>query len=170
MSDRSAFTADTEARRSWIVSSVEKLSQTLCSESLLGYRRAGYALLAVFVMLEMMLIVGGTPPVDEPWDTNLLLNGGWRIVSGQVPHTDFHNPIGALPYLLVAFGMKVAAPSTSSIAYGSVLLLAILLPWPGTLRRLGSRGLLPSFLLCLPAFSSFRPARRVSGFARRRTP
>jgi hypothetical protein len=111
------------------VSSVETLSQTLCSESALGYRRAGYALLAVFVMLGMMLIVGGAPPVDEPWDTNLLLNGGWRIVSGQVPHTDFHNPIGPLSYLLVAFGMKVAAPSTSSIAYGSVLLLAILLPW-----------------------------------------
>jgi hypothetical protein len=129
MSDRTAFDPDTEARRSWIASSAEKLSQTLCSESFLGYRRAGYALLAVFVMLEMMLIVGGTPPIDEPWDTNLALDGGWRIVSGQVPHTDFHNPIGPLTYLLIAFGMKVAAPSTSSIAYGSALLLAILLPW-----------------------------------------
>jgi hypothetical protein len=129
MSDRSTFTPDIEARRSWIASSAEKLSQALCPESFSGYRRAGYALLAVFVMLEMMLIVGGAPPIDEPWDMNLLLGGGWRIVSGQVPHTDFHNPIGPLTYLLVAFGMKVAAPSTSSIAYGSVLLLAILLPW-----------------------------------------
>lgn len=129
MLDRRAFPLDAEGRRSWSVSSAENLSEMLCSESSLGYRRAGYALLAVFVVLEMMLIVGGAPPVDEPWDTNLLLNGGWRIASGQVPHTDFHNPIGPLSYLLVAFGMKVAAPSASSIAYGSVLLLAILLPW-----------------------------------------
>jgi hypothetical protein len=45
-----------------------------------------------------------------------------------VPHTDFHNAIGPLTYLLVAFGMKIAAPSSSSIVYGSALLLAILLP------------------------------------------
>src|SRR5215467_12890696 len=123
------FDISAEGPHSWITSSAEKLSDTLCSESFLGFRRAGYTLLELFLILEMMLIGGGAPPIDEPWDMVLPLDGGWRIASGQVPHTDFHNPIGPLTYLLVAFGMKVAAPSTSSIAYGSALLLAILLPW-----------------------------------------
>jgi len=129
MPDRAGCAPDAEAHRSWIASSAEKLSQTLCSESILGYRRSGFALLAIFVVLELMLSVLGAPPVAGPWDMMVLLDGGWRIVNGQVPHTDFHNSIGSLTYLLVAFGMKIAAPSTSSITYGSALLLAFLLPW-----------------------------------------
>ncbi len=52
MSDRTAFAPDAEACRSWIASSAEKLAQTICSESFLGYRRSGFALLKVFVLLD----------------------------------------------------------------------------------------------------------------------
>ncbi|HXW13759.1 MAG TPA: hypothetical protein VEN79_04550 [Terriglobia bacterium] len=128
MSDLPAFAPGAEACRSWIATSAEKLSQTMCSESFLGYRRSGFALLAIFILLEIILGMAGAPPVAGPWDTAALLDAGWRIVNGQVPHTDFHNPIGPLAYLLVAFGMKIAAPSTASITYGNVLLLAFLLP------------------------------------------
>ena len=128
MSDSTAFRPRAETWRLWIVASAEKLFQSVCSESVLGYRRSGFTLLVVAVLLGTILIVLGAPPVAGPWDMMVLLDGGWRVVNGQVPHTDFHNPIGPLSYLLVAFGMKVAAPSTASITYGNVLLLALLLP------------------------------------------
>jgi hypothetical protein len=35
-------------------------------------------------------------------DTFIMLDGGYRIMSGQVPHVDFHSPLGALAYLLPA--------------------------------------------------------------------
>ncbi len=57
-----------------------------------------------------------------------LLDGGWRIVNGQIPHTTFHVPVGSLTYLLAAFGMKIVAPSASSLTYGSVLFATLLLP------------------------------------------
>jgi len=128
-----AFAPDAEGGGSWIASTGEKLSQMLCSESLQGYRRSGLILLVAFVLLDAIFAIMGAAPITGPWDVVALLDGGWRIINGQVPHTDFHNPIGPLTYLLVAFGMKIGSPSTSSIAYGSVLLLALLLPWAWTI-------------------------------------
>jgi hypothetical protein len=108
------------------------------SESKRGYRRAGIALLALFLLIAGAFTYLGAPPVAGVWDEMVLLDAGWRIVNGQVQHTDFHVPAGALPHLLVAFGMKVAAASTSSITYGIVLLLALTLPtaWYIAARRL----------------------------------
>lgn len=116
----------------------EKLSQFLCSESPRGYRLAGLFLLILFVPVVAVLVMTGAAPIAGPWDVVSLLDGGWRILNGQAPHTDYHTPIGPLCYLLVAFGMKIASPSTSSIAYGSALLLAFLLPlaWYITSKRL----------------------------------
>jgi hypothetical protein len=126
------------ARRSWLAVSAENLSCAVCSESLRGYRRSGFALLALFVLFGLTLIVLGAPPIAGPWDMSVLLDGAWRMIHGQVPHTDFHNPNGPLTYLLVAFGMKIATPSASSITYGIVLLAAFLLPlaWHIAFRRL----------------------------------
>lgn len=129
MSDLDALAPSAEASLSWVSSSAEKLSQMLCSESSAGYRRAALALVAVFVLLGLALIVVGYPPVTGPWVEMNLLDGAWRIVNGQVPHTDFHTPLGSLTFLVVAFGMKIAAPSAASITYGNLLLLALLIPW-----------------------------------------
>ncbi len=86
-------------------------------------------MLAAFAALAGTLIVLGAPPVGGgPWDTNSVLEAGWRIVSGQVPHTDFHMPLGSLTYLLAAFGMKVAPPSVASITYGNILIASLLIP------------------------------------------
>ena len=104
------------------------LTDALCSQSGRGYRLAGISLLAFFGCVVAILCIWGSGPVAGPWNMAILLDGAWRILHGQVPHTDFHNPIGPVPYLLVAFGMRVAAPSTSSIPYGIALLLVLLLP------------------------------------------
>jgi len=76
-----------------------------------------------------MLYLGASPINDGAWDVVILLNGGWRIVSGQIPYVTFHTPVGPLIYLLVAFGMKVVGPSTAAIPLGTVLLAGCLLPW-----------------------------------------
>jgi hypothetical protein len=39
------------------------------------------------------------------WDVFILLDGGYRIVDGQVPDGDFANPIGPLVYIFVSLGV-----------------------------------------------------------------
>jgi hypothetical protein len=106
-----------------------ELSEVVFSESQAGYRRVRAALLSFFAMLAAVLVIVGAPPAaGGPWDTDVLLNGGWRIVNGQAPHTGFHSPVGPLTYALAAFGMKIAPPGTASITYGSIFLFCLLLP------------------------------------------
>jgi hypothetical protein len=117
------------ASGSRIASAAETLSETMFSESAFGYRRSGIVLLTGFVTLAAIFAIFGAPSLaGGPWDMVCLLDGGWRILSGQVPHAGFHVPVGSLTYLLAAFGMKIVAPSASSLAYGSVLFAALLLP------------------------------------------
>jgi hypothetical protein len=117
---------------------VETLSQTLCSDSSLGYHRSGVALFLLSLTIGATVCVAGAAPITGPWDMAPLLDGGWRILNGQVPHTDFHNPIGALTYLMIAFGMKIGAPSVSAVAFGTVMSLALVAPlaWHIASKRL----------------------------------
>jgi hypothetical protein len=101
----------------------------LRSNSAASYRFHGRLLCAIFLAAAFFLIWQGPAPITGPWDVMALLDGAWRIVSGQVPHTDYHNPIGPLTELAIAFGMKIGVRSTLAIVIGSVLLLAVLLPW-----------------------------------------
>jgi hypothetical protein len=125
-------------RPSRVELTLNRLTALLMAQSAGTYRAFGLALLGIFSVVVILLIALGAPPISGPWDVMALLDGAWRIICGQVPHTDYHNPIGALTYLLVAFGMRVSAPSTSSISYGVALLLALVLPWAWVLtsRRL----------------------------------
>ncbi len=118
----------TRERESLVHSITEKFSKMISSESLIGYRWVGIALLATFASIALLECALGAPPITGPWGVTILLDGAWRIVHGQVPHTDFYNPLGPLTDLLIAFGMKVAPPSTSSITYGIVLFATLLLP------------------------------------------
>jgi hypothetical protein len=59
-------------------------------------------------------------PVDlaaSPHDIPGHLDGGWRIVNGQVPHNDFYSPLGpAVPYL-VGLGMAVSGPNIYAVVF-----------------------------------------------------
>ncbi|MFE3290959.1 hypothetical protein [Rhodococcus sp. NPDC059234] len=69
------------------------------------------------------------PPIVAPWDTLILLDGGYRITEGQAPSTDFSNPIGPLLYGLVAIGMRFQrVPSLAAVTYGSLIFLALAAP------------------------------------------
>lgn len=81
----------------------------------------------------------GPSLVIGPWDVFTLLNGGYRIYEGQSPSTDFSNPIGPLPYGLVAIGMHLEhTPSLRAVTYSQVIFLVIAsaLAWFISSRRL----------------------------------
>ncbi|HZB89146.1 MAG TPA: hypothetical protein VE291_10840, partial [Terracidiphilus sp.] len=58
----------------------------LSSQSAAAYRRAGLALLVLFVAVAVAECVLGAPPMAGPWDAAVLLDGAWRIICGQIPH------------------------------------------------------------------------------------
>jgi hypothetical protein len=68
-------------------------------------------------------------------DQFLLLDGGWRVMQGQHPHTDFYCPLGAFPALLVAFGLWIGGHHVASLIHGSVLLAIVLGGWTLALAR-----------------------------------
>ncbi|HEX6354917.1 hypothetical protein [Actinophytocola sp.] len=79
----------------------------------------------------------GPAPMVAPWDNFILLDGGYRIILGQVPGTDFTNPIGPLAYELVSLGMRVqAVPSLVALTYGDLMFLGVtaflawIVAWP----------------------------------------
>lgn len=81
--------------------------------------------------LAVLLIAIGPTLIMAPWDVFILLDGAWRILSGQSPHTDFHNPIGSMTYFLIAGGMKFSDVSLNGIVYGSVFFLLAAASWGG---------------------------------------
>ena len=91
----------------------------------------------------------GSPLMNGcPWDVPVVLDGAWRILSGQVPHRDFYNFLGDMPFYMTALGMKLGGPCASAIDYGNVVLMAALvLPAFAVARRRTSA--LPALLFCI---------------------
>jgi hypothetical protein len=113
---------------------LDRITEVCSSESPLIYRISGYTLIAVFGLLASDMLLLGAAPITGPWDVMVLLDSGWRVLNGQVPNTDYHNPVGPLQALLISFGLRFGR-STSSICYAMVLLLALLLPWAWWIAR-----------------------------------
>ena len=87
---------------------------------------------AVFVaFLAYLMLAMGPSYIMAPWDVFILLDEAWRILCGQVAHTDFHNPIGPLSYSLTALGMKIGDVSLAGYTYGNVLFLVVVSIWGG---------------------------------------
>jgi hypothetical protein len=116
----------------------QRLAGFVDSESAAGYRRSAVVLAVLVPLLGLALVAAGAPPVAGPWNLMVLLDAGWRIVNGQVPHTDFHTPVGPLTYLLVAAGMKLGGAKTNSVTWGVVLFTVMLAPvaWHIASKRL----------------------------------
>jgi len=102
-----------------------------------------WPLVTLVLVTVLALLAWWTGPVSltAPWDVFILLDGAYRIDLGQVPSTDFENPIGPLVYGLVALGMKVqAVPSLAAVTYGTLGFLAATAPlaWIVARRRLSA--------------------------------
>ena len=86
---------------------------------------SGLSVIAVFSIVLLL----GPGHIQGPWDVFILLEGGWRIFIGQIPHTDFYNPIGPLSYAMIAVGMYIHKPSLAAYVYGNLVFLAIVASW-----------------------------------------
>jgi hypothetical protein len=62
-------------------------------------------------------------PIMAPWDVIVLLDGGYRMAEGQIPSTDFSNPVGPLVYGLISLGMRMHGVSLAAVAWGNVLMV-----------------------------------------------
>ena len=100
-------------------------------------------------ILAYEMLATGPSYIMAPWDVFILLDEAWRILCGQIPHTDFHNPIGPLTYSLVALGMKVSGLSLAGYTFGNVLFLVVISIWGGLIFFTRMR---PSYALLLTLF------------------
>jgi len=70
-----------------------------------------------FICLAML----GTGPINRFGnDSIILLDGGWRLLSGQIPYRDFYLALGPLEYMIMAGGMLLTHGSPQGIAIGDV--------------------------------------------------
>jgi len=82
--------------------------------------------LLTVVSIGGLALWSGPPPMRAPWDVFILLDGGYRIMEGQVPSTDFYSPIGPLVYEIVSLGMRMETqPSLRAVTIGALIFLAI---------------------------------------------
>ena len=117
------------------------LLNLVIDRSKLNWRVWSIITFAVVAALAALVIYNGPSHIVAPWDVFVLLDSGWRIISGQIPHTDFHNPIGPLTYELIALGMRLAGPSLRSIGYGDVIFLFGATTWAWLIARRRLAGL-----------------------------
>ncbi|WP_182084871.1 hypothetical protein [Aureimonas sp. ME7] len=119
-----------------------------------GWRRTALSPLAIglFVLAACAILL--SLPISLPlgpmyWDVVVYIDGGWRVLSGQIPAVDFFAPIGPLGYWLFAAGMKLF-PQAQPVLLAQWMVMPItlgaLLPVLQRVDR-GSRALALALLL-----------------------
>ncbi len=102
---------------------------------------AGLAFAGVVLIAGLLvLLLGYVPPTSHPWSSFILLDAGWRTANGQIPHVDFHSPIGFIYTGLLGALMRLGGTAPRALA---LLPLALLVPyalwaWWVSVRRLAS--------------------------------
>ena len=116
------------------------LLETIVSKLAADSRKSRFIAVAFLAVLTIELAAAiaaaGCPTLNAMvWDVATMLDGGWRLLNGQKPHVDFYSPLGLLPLLIVAGGMKIGSPSASAFAYSQAILLPVLTLWAWALLR-----------------------------------
>ncbi len=57
---------------------------------------------------------------EMTWDFLFNLAGAWHLMSGQVAHVDFHDPVGRLSFGLTALGFRLVGPTPLAFVVGSL--------------------------------------------------
>ena len=102
-------------------------------------RRSHWVTLVVLCALVLYLAVIATlslGPINVFHnDALMLLDDGWRVLNGQVPHRDFFSPLGPLEFWIVAGGMLLAKGSAQGIAIGIAAFGLVIGLWGWLLSR-----------------------------------
>lgn len=75
----------------------------------------GYSVLILVSIYFLIVFWGITYLTASAYDTFVYFDGAWRLAMGQVPHKDFHTPLGALSYLLPYWGLVLNGGFAGSI-------------------------------------------------------
>jgi hypothetical protein len=82
-------------------------------------------------------------------DALILLDDGWRVFNGQVPHRDFYSPLGPLEYGIMGLGMLLSRGGPQAIALGTAIFGFAVGLWGWLLSR---RRMPPLFGLMIAAW------------------
>jgi hypothetical protein len=105
----------------------QQIERFICAEDNRAFIRAWAVLLIVFGIIAGLIFKFGAPAMNgKASDNPIFLDGAWRILNGQVPHRDFNNVFGDLPFYMTALGMKLNRPGMAAIDYGNVVMMAVL--------------------------------------------
>ncbi len=99
----------------------------------------GISLILICGLLVTCAVVIGMPTqTDYPWSASVLLDGGWRMIHGQIPHQDFHTPIGPIYLLVVATAMRIfgSGPDVLGWVASAFFLTATFSGWFVAQRRM----------------------------------
>jgi hypothetical protein len=81
-----------------------------------------WAFLSAALLYFIFLGAVETGPINKyGHDVFLLLDGGWRIVNGQIPYRDFYLSLGPLEFMITAVGMLLTHGNPQGIAIGNVI-------------------------------------------------
>src|SRR5215469_15100100 len=78
--------------------------------------------LVLFASVWLILSPGVIYSRAMTWDLLFVLEGAWRLYTGQVLHIDFHYPIGVLPFLLTVLGFFVIGVKPIAFLVGECFL------------------------------------------------
>jgi hypothetical protein len=128
--------------------------------------------LALLLWCSVPLVIAAWALLSRPvvlsremtWDLLFNMAGAWHVFHGHMPHLDFHDPGGALPFYLTALGFHLIGPRPAAFVVGAVAMMAALssaaffVAWrrlpliPATLFVLFS-----GFLVLMPANAGDQP-------------
>lgn len=79
------------------------------------------AILAMFALAAVTALTGAGHTRLFGHDVFIALDGGWRILNGQRPHVDFGAGLGAVFFMFIATGLKLAHNSVDGVSYASAV-------------------------------------------------
>ena len=90
-----------------------------CEQNARRFRWIELAVLCALVVYLLVIATLSLGPINVFHnDALMLLDDGWRVLNGQVPHRDFFSPLGPLEFWIVAGGMLLAKGGAQGIAIG----------------------------------------------------
>ena len=76
-------------------------------------------IISLLIVFLTAICTGTAPTRKYGHDIFFLLDNGWRVYNGQVPHVDFTSAWGPVTFLIIGFGMLLTNGSVESVGYGS---------------------------------------------------
>src|SRR6266851_7033785 len=75
-------------------------------------------LAAMWALLSPKLVLSH----EMTWDFLYILSGAWQLHHGHVAHVDFHEPVGALNFVLTRLGFEVFGPTPFAFLAGATII------------------------------------------------